>query len=857
MSKITADLEILQLREQIHYHNHRYHVLDDPEIPDGEYDRLMQRLKSLEANHPQWVTPDSPTQRVGGQPLKFFGQIRHKQPMRSLDNAFNSTDLQDFNRRLLERLGSEGPLEYVCEPKLDGIAVSVLYEDGVLVQGATRGDGTTGEDITLNIRTIAAIPLKLRGQGWPRRLEVRGEVYMPRAGFEQLNRRAQARGEKVFANPRNAAAGSLRQLDPRVTAGRPLTMYCYGVGHVEGGQLPSRHSAILAQLGTWGLRINPQVQVVTGLAACEQYYQTLEQQRGQLPYEIDGIVYKVNDIALQQALGAVARAPRWAVARKFPAQEALTVLKGVDFQVGRTGAVTPVARLEPVVVGGVTVSNATLHNMDEVARLDVRIGDTVIVSRAGDVIPKINGIVPSQRPAGAVPVSIPERCPVCHSAIEKVTVKDAREGTAHICVGRMGCKAQRQQAIMHFAARKALDIDGLGSETIEMMVNQELLYSPADLYALTYQTVLGLDGFARLSAEKLIESIERSKKTTLDRFIFALGIPGIGQENARMLAEQFGSMPHLLKARKEVLECIDGIAHETAQSVQDYFANDDNRRVIDALLEQHQLVVSGRGDYAPTLTRGLTLANLINNLEIERVGKTGKAREIAAQYADFAQLFSATEQQLWTLVAGGRGSLSLNSSFQRLWQHLQTVRALPEHQKPATVAELVDTMPPAPGRGEDKRRCPGEKFKKSLVAFFPTVATLEQASQAAIQRALCKLSHPDVQARLLSLEAYLRGEGLHWSQASASGDSAPDEPDGALVDKKFVITGSFAGVSREQLQAFIRQHGGTVVASVSKNTSYLVAGEKAGSKLGKAEKLGIPVITMAQLHALVTPNEGS
>ena len=382
-SQEDVEQEIQDLRQQINHHNHRYYVLDDPQISDAAYDQLLQRLKQLETDNPELITGDSPTQRVGAAPLKEFGQVLHEMPMLSLDNAFNEAELQDFNRRVKERLTATVDIEYACEPKLDGIAVSLLYEKGVLVRGATRGDGTTGEDITQNVRTIASIPLTLMGKGWPERLEVRGEIFMPKAGFEKMNARARARAEKVFVNPRNAAAGSLRQLDSRVTARRPLAMYCYSAGIVEGGSLPDKHADILELFRQWGLRINPEMQVVTGIKACEDYYGQLAEKRQELPYEIDGIVYKVNDLALQKQLGFVARAPRWAIARKFPAQEEMTLLKDVEFQVGRTGAVTPVARLEPVFVGGVTVSNATLHNMDEIIRLDLKIGDTVIVHRGG------------------------------------------------------------------------------------------------------------------------------------------------------------------------------------------------------------------------------------------------------------------------------------------------------------------------------------------------------------------------------------------------------------------------------------------------------------------------------------------
>ncbi len=585
MSKVTATVpaeqEVLQLRDQIHYHNHRYYVLDDPEIPDGEYDRLMQRLKTLEADHPEWVTIDSPSQRVGGAPLKSFGQVRHEMPMLSLDNAFDSEDLKDFNRRVSERLETHEAIEYICEPKLDGIAVSLLYEDGILVRGATRGDGSTGEDITGNIRTIAAIPLKLSGAGWPERLEVRGEVYMPKAGFEKLNQRARDRGEKVFANPRNAAAGSLRQLDSKVTARRPLTMYCYGTGIAEGGELPAKHGDILARLGEWGLRVNPEIKVVRGIQRCEQYYQGLEERRQKLPYEIDGIVYKVNDIDLQNKLGYVARAPRWAIARKFPAQEEMTVLKGVDFQVGRTGAITPVARLEPVVVGGVTVSNATLHNMDEIERLGLKVGDTVIVRRAGDVIPQIVNVVISQRNNQAKSIVMPDHCPVCESDIER----DEGEAAAR-CTGGLYCSAQRKEAIKHFASRKALDIEGLGDKLVEQLVEKKLISTVADLYSLTKGQLAGLERMGTKSAQNLLDALERSRHTQLERFVYALGIREVGEATARSLVNHYRTLEAIMAASVEELQMVDDVGPVVAAHLETFFRQTHNCEVIDNLREK-------------------------------------------------------------------------------------------------------------------------------------------------------------------------------------------------------------------------------------------------------------------------------
>ncbi|MGI9273312.1 MAG: NAD-dependent DNA ligase LigA, partial [Endozoicomonas sp.] len=510
ISLSEAEQEARILRQQINQHNHRYYVLDDPEISDSAYDRLLQQLKSLEAAFPELVTSDSPTQRVGAAPLKEFGQIRHEMPMLSLDNAFNEEELQDFDRRVRDRLKTGSQVEYVCEPKLDGIAVSLLYEGGVLVRGATRGDGATGEDITLNVRTIPSIPLKLMGGDWPARLEVRGEIFMPRQGFEELNRRAVAREEKVFVNPRNAAAGSLRQLNPKVTARRPLEIYCYSAGIVEGGTLPDKHAGILHRFRDWGLRINPELQVVTGAKACATYFEAMSAKRDSLPYEIDGIVYKVNDLAMQEALGFVARAPRWAVAHKFPAQEEMTILKDVEFQVGRTGAITPVARLEPVFVGGVTVSNATLHNMDEVTRLDLKIGDTVVVHRAGDVIPKVVRAIESRRPDDFQEIVLPDRCPVCDSEVEK------EEGEAAArCSGGLYCSAQRKEAIKHFASRKAFDIEGLGDKLVDQLVAKSLINTVDDLYKLTVEQLSGLERMGKKSATNLVSALDDSRQTTL------------------------------------------------------------------------------------------------------------------------------------------------------------------------------------------------------------------------------------------------------------------------------------------------------------------------------------------------------
>jgi len=578
---IPADIreQAAGLREQLNYHNYRYYVLDDPEIPDAEYDRLFRELQALEEKYPALQGPDSPTQRVGAAPLAAFGEVRHVVPMLSLGNAFSDDELLEFGRRVSERLETE-QVDFVAEPKLDGLAISLLYEAGVLVRAATRGDGVTGEDVTQNVRTIRSVPLHLIGDDYPRLLEVRGEVYMPRAGFEALNRRQREAGDKPFANPRNAAAGSLRQLDSRITATRPLAMYCYGVGQVEGGELPDRHSAILRRLGDWGLRLCPEVATVTGMSGCRDYYRRMAERRSSLPYEIDGVVFKVDRLDQQRALGFVSRAPRWAIARKFPAQEALTTLQAIDVQVGRTGALTPVARLAPVEVGGVIVTNATLHNQDEIDRMDLRVGDTVVVYRAGDVIPKVASVVLSRRPAGTQPFRMPDRCPQCGSDVLR-----EKDGVILRCSGGLYCPAQRKEAIKHFASRRAMDIDGLGDKLVEQLVDAELVHDPADLYALDLDAVAGLERMAQKSAENLMAALQASKDTTLGRFLFALGIREVGETTAQTLAAHFGTLDALLDADEEALQQVPDIGPVVAESIVTFFRQPHNLEVIQKLLD--------------------------------------------------------------------------------------------------------------------------------------------------------------------------------------------------------------------------------------------------------------------------------
>ncbi len=575
----TVGAEVSELRELLAQHNHRYYVLDDPSVPDAEYDRLMRRLRALEEAHPALVTPDSPTQRVGGAALDVFNSVRHELPMLSLDNVFSEEEFRGFDRRVRERLGEGAEVQYCCEPKLDGVALSLLYENGLLVRGATRGDGASGEDITANARTIPNIPLRLRGEGWPQRLEVRGEVYMPRAGFEAFNSRALETDGKTFVNPRNAAAGSLRQLDPRITAQRPLEFCAYGVG-IASGELPARQSLLLAQLREWGLRCSPEIRVAQGVAECLSYYEDLLERRASLPHDIDGIVFKVDSIALQERLGFVARAPRWAVAHKFPAEEEMTRLEDVEFQVGRTGAITPVARLAPVFVGGVTVSNATLHNMDEIERLGLMRGDTVIVRRAGDVIPQVARAVPERRPPDASPILLPQLCPACGSPVERVP----GEAVAR-CTGNLLCPAQLREALLHFAARRAMDIDGLGEKVIDQLLAAGLVRDVSDLYHLEPGALAALERMGRKSAENLVLAIARSRESTLEKFLFALGMREVGEATARALARHFGALEPLLEADAIRLQQVPDVGPIVAGHVASFFADQRNRALVARLLE--------------------------------------------------------------------------------------------------------------------------------------------------------------------------------------------------------------------------------------------------------------------------------
>lgn len=589
MAERSVEQEIAELRELIHYHNARYHQLDAPEIADVEYDRLFDRLVELETQHPDLLTPDSPTQRVGAAPLSSFAQVTHEVPMMSLSKVFNDSDLADFEARILKRLdieSGESP-SYSCEPKIDGIAVSLLYENGLLVRGATRGDGVTGEDITHNVRTVRNIPLRLSGDNIPARLEVRGEIYLSRAGFEAMNAAAaNSEDGRVFVNPRNAAAGTLRQLDPRIAAARPLRFFSYSaiMGSDPTGSdpimapiiAPTTHSALLTLLGQWGLPLNPEREVVQGWHACLDYANRLLAKRNALDYEIDGAVIKVDNLRLQEELGFNARTPRWAMAYKFPAEEASTIVRDVEFQVGRTGTITPVARLEPVFVGGVTVSNATLHNMDEIARLGLQIGDRVILRRAGDVIPKIVSVLSPAPDGNRKPIADPVECPVCKSAVE-------REGVFFRCTGGLVCSAQRKESLRHFCSRAAMDIEGLGEKLVEQLVDADMVHSVADVFVLSKEQLVGLERMGEKSADNLLAAIEKAKSTTLPRLLFALGIREVGEATALSLANHFGSLEKLMQADEVVLTEVADVGPVMAGHIAHFFSNPDNHQVIEQL----------------------------------------------------------------------------------------------------------------------------------------------------------------------------------------------------------------------------------------------------------------------------------
>lgn len=672
----AAEERIEQLRREIEHHNYRYYVLDDPEIPDAEFDRLMAELEKLEEAYPGLVTKDSPTRRVGGHADAAFEPVRHELPMLSLENGFGEADLRDFDRRVRDRLGEEGPIRYYAEPKLDGLAVSLVYEDGELVRAATRGDGETGEDVTHTVRTIRAVPLELKGGNYPRHLETRGEIFITHQGFERLNAAQRKRGEKTFVNPRNAAAGSVRQLDPRIARRRPLEIFCYGVGHVAGGDLPETQSGVIRALSGWGLPTSPEGECLDGVDACLNYQERMLEKRQSLDYDIDGVVYKVDRRDWQERLGQVSRAPRWALAQKFPAQEKTTVLRDVEFQVGRTGAVTPVARLEPVFVGGATVSNATLHNQDEIRRKDIRIGDTVIVRRAGDVIPEVVSVVRERRPENAGEIEFPARCPVCGADVVR------EEGEAvHRCTGRMSCAAQQLETLRHFVSRGALDIEGLGDKSLRRFFELKWVKRPSDIFRLNEHAddMRQLEGFGDRSVDKLLEEIEQKRKVPVARFVHALGIPSVGITLARGLTFNLGRFEYIRRAPLPLLLMIPDVGRGVAGAIHDFFEDPGNAREVDRLFQGPLPVeLQEEGDFAPDFVRSLTLDAMLTALGLRGVGRKA-AERAAALFDDISSLHEAwqagfgglDERQARTL----RGMGDALSRFE-IWEQLRESEVL-------------------------------------------------------------------------------------------------------------------------------------------------------------------------------------
>ena len=780
------------LREAIEQANYRYHVLDDPQIPDAEYDRLMRELEALEAEHPALAAPDSPTRRVGARAKGGFAEVRHALPMLSLGNAFEQEgedsrarfhEVAEFERRIEQTLDRREPV-FSVEPKLDGLAISLRYENGVFVQGATRGDGETGEDVTANLRTIRAIPLKLRGEGWPSVLEVRGEVIMLRKDFESFNERARAHDEKPLANPRNGAAGSLRQLDPAITAKRRLSFFAYAIGVVEGGSLPATHSQTLQRLRDWGFPVSPEVGTAKGFDGLISYFQRIGAKRDTLPYDIDGVVYKLDDYAGQREMGFVSRAPRWAIAHKFPAQEEMTRLLDIEIQIGRTGAATPRARMEPVQVGGVTVTYATLHNADQIARLDVRIGDMVIVRRAGDVIPEVVRVIEDQRPANTVPWTMPAHCPVCGSDLLR------EEGAAAFrCSGGLICAAQRKEAIIHFASRRAMDIEGLGERFVDALVELDNVKTPADLYDLTVERLVAMkqaiderDGttpetvkagkVATKWAENLVDAIQASKQSTLSRFLFGLGIMHIGESTAKTLAAWFGRLNFVRAMPAPVLRVLPDIGDEVANSIAGFFLQQGNEAVVDALLAAG-IVFSDESSPSPKLRDRLGLSVLLDTAAIPKLGaKTKSAELLSKHYANLADLKKAGSAH-W-VVAG----------------------------LPSAVAN-------------------------NLQAFFDD------------DEKLARLNKVDA-----AMQTLLRAI-----------PQSVNAEDAALEGQTVVLTGTLPTLSREEAKDRLEALGAKVSGSVSKKTDFVVAGEAAGSKLDKAQSLGVAIWDEAQLLALLAKHE--
>lgn len=800
---LTPAVQILDLRRRIDDANYRYFVLDDPDLPDIDYDRLMRQLQALEAAHPELVTPDSPTQRVGSSPSDAFAPVRHDPPMLSLNNAFSEEgeddqtrfrEVAEFERRIQGKLGRVDPV-FSVEPKFDGLAISLRYEQGRFVRGATRGDGEKGEDVTANLRTVRSIPLKLHGKNIPQVIEVRGEVVMLRKDFEAYNAYALEHGEKTLANPRNGAAGSLRQLDPAVTALRRLSFFAYAVGVVQGVELPATHSATLQKLREWGFPVSPEVDVATGFEGLIAYYRRIGERRASLPYDIDGVVYKLDDYNLQHAMGFVSRAPRWAIAHKFPAEEQATLVEGIEIQIGRTGAATPVARLTPVQVGGVIVTNATLHNADQIARLDVRVGDTVIVRRAGDVIPEVVRVIPEHRPPQTQPWQKPKTCPVCGSElmIRQKLLKDLKsgpvygDGTTTECSGGLACSAQLKEALFHFASRRAMDIEGLGDRYVDNLVDFGYVRTPADLYRLTLGNLLEMkrraderDGTvpeaAKLGkeatrwAENLLHSIEASKRTTLARFLFALGIMHIGESTAKALAKYLGSMEFIRAAPIAILRALPDIGRETAATIVMFFNQSINAKVVDELLAES---IELEDESAPdaSVRKHLDLRALIRNLSVEGLGETYE-KQVESAYPTLNQLLMADR-----------------NGFREA--------GLPQ---------------------------------KAADNLFETLA------------------NPAVQASLAQDEAFM--QRLLAAAADSADISRP------LAGQTVVLTGTLSSLSREAAKEKLEALGAKVAGSVSKKTAFVVAGEAAGSKLDKARELGVTVWDEAKLLNFFSGLEG-
>lgn len=754
---------IEQLRLEVERHNYSYYVLGEPTIPDAEFDRLMDKLIELENKYPETITPSSPTQRVGPKILSgSLATVQHEIPMLSLGKATNDDEFDAFVDRVKGGLGLLP--DFCCELKLDGLAVSLLYEKGVLVRGATRGDGENGEDITHSVKTIKTIPLRLLGS-YPERLEVRGEVYMAKQVLDRLNEEAVKNNQKAFVNPRNAASGTIKLLDPKVINSRSLAFFCYNVGLVEGGDWPGGQFESLQKLKSIGLPVLREVRKVSNVEGLKKFYQDVLDKRDSLSFEIDGAVFKVNDFEAQSQLGATAREPRWAIAWKYPAQEELTVLEDVEFQVGRTGAITPVAKLKPVFVGGVTVSNATLHNADEIARLGVKIGDTVIVRRAGDVIPQVVSVVEERRPAEAKDIAFPTACPVCGAHVERETLRTRlktkvieREGTAYRCSGRLTCSAQLKQALIHFASRKALDIEGLGDVVVEKLVDAERLASPVGIFELKREDILGLEGFAELSTDKLRAAILRSKTTPFNRVLYALGIPEVGEETAKLVAATLGNVDNIRQAPVELLTSIPDVGREVAFHISEFFNEPNNWQVVEGLRGQG-LNLGEAG--AKISLAPMSFSEFINKLDIVGVGP-GAAEKAASRFDSLDALIQCAkdEQNLFNALGGTKAAA------------------------------------------------------KGLAAFFADSANAERAR--------------DIEARLLALD-------VHWS-SEREVTQAAELP---LSGQTFVITGTLSVLSRDEAKAHLEALGAKVAGSVSKNTDVLVAGEKAGSKLAKAESLGV------------------